>query len=274
MIVPERFDAPALLKIFRKVSSGDETAVQVFGNHTAASESLAELCKGLTDLSLRFFVHPSLETEDILTQPADLAIAMPDTSMTALVHELSRKLIAPLWITGPFLTYPSSLAVIIDPDMDISFDPAMADAVLRTAHHLATALSLPMDVANVWEFPEERLLRSWRSAMTDDEVDELRQEAEWSAQAGFNRVSSKLPRELNWRRLTSVRGPITDEFIEMIPQDALCIIGSHGREGWAASLRRNLAERFIGISDAGTVIIRSPDFPANARLTRKVLRKL
>lgn len=157
--------------------------------------------------------------------------------------------------------------------MATDFDPAMALAVLSAAHRLAAALDLPMEVINVWYFLEEGLLRSWRNGMPDQEVDQMRQEAEWASQIGFNRLAAALPRDLNWKRFSSVRGPISREFEATVPGDVLLVTGTHGRDSWAARLRSNLAERLSAIPGAGTVIVHSPDYPHNARLNRNFLKK-
>lgn len=278
LVLPEKFDEPALLQVMARLSRRQPLRIGMCSRELQLSDNQCQFMAGLEAMGATVSAHLSVTAESLAGMQTDLALVAWPTSYALpqawrnFIRDLSRRLPASVWIMNGHTGPPSAVTALIDPDGADRLDPHLAAEVLRVAFTLSRLLDVPLDIINVWYFLEEGLLRSWRLRTPEPEIAQGKRRAAWIAQSDLARVLATLPPDLSWRRLNCLQGPVTDSLERIVSNDRLVVAGSAGRDGWAARFRPNLAEDLCRRQPAQVVIVKKPDAQAIASLACKTLQ--
>lgn len=265
LVLPEKFDEPALLQVMARLSRRQPLRVVVYSRGPQLSDNQWQLMAGLEAMGATVSAHLSVTAESLAGMPANLVLVAWPTSHALpqawrnFICDLSRRLPAPVWIMNGHTGLPSAVTALIDPDGADRLDPHLATEVLRVSFTLSWLLDVPVDIINVWYFLEEGLLRSWRLRTPEPEITEGKRRAAWIAQSDLARVLATLPPDLSWRRLNCLQGPVIECLERTMSNNTLVVAGSAGRDGWAARFQPNLAEDLCRRWQAPVVIVKKPE---------------
>lgn len=204
----------------------------------------------------------------VMADGHDLIMTMPEptkrkglSGATTTLH-LLRKSPVPVLVDQEGTAARRDVAVAIGPlDDDVSSD-GLHTTLVELAGSLAARRNGELHVIHAYRLPGESLMRSYRTGITDDEINALLIEAHRDAEAGLKRLlEASLNVSIPYR--LHLRNGEPAEVITTVLDDedaGVLVMGTLARAGIRGVIIGNTAEKVLDEVDAAVLAVKPPGF--------------
>lgn len=267
------FDVVPTLSAGRRILSTDNTRVDVEeALATDRQEALDAIAAGLDARHVETSVaHGNAYIEilrRVITDEHDLIITAPDEPRrlgfagAATTMHLLRKSPVPVWVHSTGAIGAHGVAVAVGPFDTERRNMGLNRTLMQLAASLAKQREETLHVINAWRLQGETMLRSSRSAFTDNEVNSMLAAARAEAKRDVDRLVSGIeplgvPIEIH---LSKGEPGVTVAQVVNDVKPTTLVMGTIARTGLSGMIIGNTAEQLLGMIQTSVIAVKPEGF--------------